>query len=80
MEDPDAPDLGRPRADRLDGAATVNEVVQGPTNQTEQAYEVSWRITNVDAGRTRSIDVRVQWTERNRPDAPVRDLEPPVQP
>ena len=47
--------------------ATVNEVVQGPTDKTEQAYEVSWRIADVDAGRTRSIDVRVQWTEPNRP-------------
>jgi prepilin-type N-terminal cleavage/methylation domain-containing protein len=46
---------------------TVNEVIQGPTNQTEQAYQVSWRIADVDAGRTRSIDVRVQWNERNRP-------------
>jgi prepilin-type N-terminal cleavage/methylation domain-containing protein len=47
--------------------ATVNEVVQGPTDKTEQAYEESWRITDVDAGRTRSIDVRVTWTEPNRP-------------
>ena len=46
---------------------TVNEVVQGPTDHTEQAYSVSWRIADVDAGRTRSIDVRVQWNERNRP-------------
>ena len=46
---------------------TVNEVIQGPTNQTEQVYQVSWRIADVDSGRTRSIDVRVQWTERNRP-------------
>jgi hypothetical protein len=45
----------------------VNEVIQGPTNQTEQVYQVSWRIADVDAGRTRSIDVRVQWNERNRP-------------
>ena len=58
----------------------MNEVVQGATDQNEQAYSVSWRIANVDAGRTRSIDVRVQWTERNRPDPPVRDLEPAVQP
>jgi prepilin-type N-terminal cleavage/methylation domain-containing protein len=47
--------------------AAVNEVVQGPTDKTEQAYEVSWRIADVDPGRTRSIDVRVQWTEPNRP-------------
>ena len=46
---------------------TVSEVVQAAVDQTEQAYSVSWRIANVDAGRTRSIDVRVQWAERNRP-------------
>jgi prepilin-type N-terminal cleavage/methylation domain-containing protein len=45
----------------------VNEVIQGPSAETEQAYQVSWRITDVVAGRTRSIDVRVQWTERERP-------------
>jgi prepilin-type N-terminal cleavage/methylation domain-containing protein len=44
----------------------VNEAVQGATNNTEQAYSVSWQIANVDPGRTRSIDVRVQWTERTR--------------
>lgn len=47
---------------------TVSELIQGPAVQTEQAYSVSWRITDVDPGRTRSIDVRVQWNERNRPD------------
>jgi len=45
----------------------TNEVVQGPSNQNEMAYSTSWQIANVDAGRTRSIDVRVQWTEPNRP-------------
>jgi type IV pilus assembly protein PilV len=45
----------------------TNEVIQGPTNQTEQAYSTSWQIADVDAGRTRSIDVRVQWAEPNRP-------------
>lgn len=48
-------------------AVVTNEVIQGPTNQTEQAYSTSWQIADVDAGRTRSIDVRVQWTEPNRP-------------
>lgn len=46
---------------------TVSETIQGPTNATEQSYQLSWRIADVDPGRTRSIDVRVQWTERNRP-------------
>lgn len=48
-------------------AVVTNEVVQGPTNQSEQAYSTSWQIADVDPGRTRSIDVRVQWTEPNRP-------------
>jgi type IV pilus assembly protein PilV len=45
----------------------TNEVIQGPSNQTEQAYSTSWQIVDVDASRTRSIDVRVLWTEPNRP-------------
>ena len=45
----------------------TNEVVQGPSTVNEQAYATSWQIADVDPGRTRSIDVRVQWTERNRP-------------
>jgi prepilin-type N-terminal cleavage/methylation domain-containing protein len=45
----------------------TNEVIQGASNLTEQAYSTSWQIANVDTGRTRSIDVRVLWTERGRP-------------
>ena len=45
----------------------TNEVIQGASTLTEQAYSTSWQIANVDAGRTRSIDVRVQWTEQGRP-------------
>jgi prepilin-type N-terminal cleavage/methylation domain-containing protein len=45
----------------------TNEVIQGPSNVTEQTYSTSWQIADVDPGRTRSIDVRVQWTEPNRP-------------
>ena len=45
----------------------VSELIQGPVDKTEQIYQVSWQIADVDAGRTRSIDVRVQWTEPNRP-------------
>jgi len=44
----------------------TNEVIQGP-NLTEQSYSTSWQIVDVDPTRTRSIDVRVLWTERNRP-------------
>lgn len=46
---------------------TVNNVVQSATNDTEQSYDVSWQIANLDPGRTRSIDVRVEWDEPNRP-------------
>jgi len=45
----------------------TNEVIQGAANQTEQAYSTSWQIVDVDPGRTRSIDVRVLWTEPRRP-------------
>lgn len=45
----------------------TSEVIQGATNNTEQSYSTSWRITDVDPTRTRSIDVRVQWTEPKRP-------------
>jgi len=44
-----------------------SNVVQGATNHTEQTYEVSWRIANLDVGRTRSVDVQVEWDEPKRP-------------
>ena len=44
----------------------TNEVIQGP-NLTEQSYSTSWQIVDVDPTRTRSIDVRVQWSEPKRP-------------
>ena len=34
---------------------------------TEQTYRVSERIADLDPGRTRSIDVRVEWDEPDRP-------------
>ncbi len=39
--------------------------------QVEQVYAVQWRIINVVVGQTRSLDVRVQW---NEPDRPNRSL------
>lgn len=48
-------------------AEVTNETIQGATNKIEQSYSTTWRSIDVDAGRTRSIDVRVQWNERNRP-------------
>jgi prepilin-type N-terminal cleavage/methylation domain-containing protein len=49
-------------------AVIENEVVQSTANENEQAYEVSWRIADLEAGWTRSVDVLVEWDEPNRPD------------
>jgi type IV pilus assembly protein PilV len=43
---------------------TESNVVQGIS---EMDYAVDWRIADVEAGWTRSIDVRVTWDEENRP-------------
>jgi prepilin-type N-terminal cleavage/methylation domain-containing protein len=51
-----------------DGPETVYEVVQSAADENEQAYEVTWRIADLDAGRTRSVDVLVEWDEPKRPD------------
>jgi prepilin-type N-terminal cleavage/methylation domain-containing protein len=53
----------RPRGRRRSSRTKWSECEHGD----EQAYGTSWQIANVDAGRTRSIDVRVLWTEPNRP-------------
>jgi prepilin-type N-terminal cleavage/methylation domain-containing protein len=46
----------------------VNIQVDSPNGvQIEQVYDVQWRITDVTAGQTRSIDVRVRWDEPERP-------------
>jgi prepilin-type N-terminal cleavage/methylation domain-containing protein len=46
----------------------VNIQVESPGGmQVEQVYAVQWRISDVVAGQTRSIDVRVQWNEPERP-------------
>lgn len=45
---------------------TVVETVEdGAAGSTEQSYAVSWRIQNVTANETRSVDVRVTWTEND---------------
>jgi prepilin-type N-terminal cleavage/methylation domain-containing protein len=42
----------------------VTNVVQAtPANRIEQTYRVQWRITDLVAGRTRNVDVRVAWNE-----------------
>jgi type IV pilus assembly protein PilV len=35
--------------------------------KTEQAYAMTWRIADLTAGRTRSVDVQVTWSEPGRP-------------
>jgi prepilin-type N-terminal cleavage/methylation domain-containing protein len=45
---------------------TVNNTVQSSPDRVEQAYTVDWRITDLVAGWTRTIDVRVQWNEPKR--------------
>lgn len=45
----------------------TNLVQTGAGDVNEKTYSVSWRITDVDAGRTRSVDVRVQWNDKDRP-------------
>ena len=52
-------------------AVTVNNSVQSGTTITEQAYTLDWRITDVVANWTRSIDVRVRWNEPKRPNRSV---------
>ncbi len=46
---------------------TRNESVQedGATSQVEQAYTLSWRITDDVAGVTRLLDVSVTWSEED---------------
>jgi len=52
-------------------AVVKDNVVQGATSEVEQSYEVSWRIADLDPGRTRAIDVRVEWDEPKHPDRVV---------
>ena len=45
---------------------TVSNTVQGETaNASEQSYSRSHQVADVDTGWTRSIDVRVTWSEQN---------------
>lgn len=39
--------------------------------QTEQTYDLSWRITDEVANWTKTVDVRVTWSEPNRPSRQV---------
>jgi type IV pilus assembly protein PilV len=46
---------------------TQANTVQGDPNQVEKTYAIDWRVTDVEPGWTRAIDVRVTWDEENRP-------------
>lgn len=48
-------------------AVTENNNVQNGGVVAEQSYQVSWRISDLVVGRTRTIDVRVVWDEEGRP-------------
>ncbi len=41
----------------------VGNDVQSQATQSEQDYRISWRVTDINPGSTRAIDVRVRWTE-----------------
>jgi type IV pilus assembly protein PilV len=50
------------------GPATVNvQMDDGVNVGTQQSYEVYVRIADLVAGVTRSVDVRVDWDEADRP-------------
>lgn len=46
---------------------TVNHTVNDGNIRVDQTYAVSWRISDLVAGMTRSIDVKVNWDEPKRP-------------
>lgn len=49
-------------------ATVTSDVQTAGGDVTEQSFTISERISDVDPGRTRSIDVRVQWNEPGRSD------------
>jgi prepilin-type N-terminal cleavage/methylation domain-containing protein len=68
--------LAQTQMERLQRDTWTNVAPTGgwsaPTTQTapgqsDETYDVDWRITDLVAGSTRSIDVRVTWDERDRP-------------
>ena len=50
---------------------SVSNLVQAAATETEMAYQVAWRVTDVQVGWPRSLDVRVSWDEPNRPNRSV---------
>ena len=65
--DPDLADT----AGAFTAAVTRTNTVQGDPDQVEMTYSVDWKVANVELGWTRSIDVRVRWSEENRPNRAV---------
>ena len=47
--------------------AKYGEVKSEGGTVNEEAYGLSWRVADLIANRTRSIDVQVTWSEPNRP-------------
>ena len=43
------------------------QVPGGGPDDVEMTYAVDWRVADVEAGWTRSVDVRVTWDEPKRP-------------
>lgn len=62
----DAADLN-PTGNWTAVVARNHSIDVGAGGSVEQAYSLSWRVTDLVAGSTKSIDVRVQWDEPNRP-------------
>jgi prepilin-type N-terminal cleavage/methylation domain-containing protein len=46
---------------------TVNHTVNDGNIRVDQTYAVSWRISDLVGGITRSIDFKVNWDEPKRP-------------
>lgn len=49
----------------------TGNVTQSASGQSGDTYTLDWRIADVVAGSTRSIDVRVTWSEPGRPNRNV---------
>lgn len=45
--------------------ANITTTVQAPVNHVEHTYVMQQRITDVIPAQTRSLDVRISWTEAN---------------
>ncbi len=48
-------------------AVAVNNTVQGTPDRVEQVYTLDWRITDLVANWTRTLDVRIRWNDPKRP-------------